>query len=81
MSDAYDALEAMAAFAPQPSRTCKLATVTAGPTADKVNVRFDGDEGASGGAFVVASGVTVTTSDRVVMLPVRNSYIVIAKLP
>ena len=62
-------------------RPCRIATVKSVPSGDTVTVRFDGDGADSGGGFVIVDGLSVTTSDRVVMLPVGSTYVVAFKLP
>jgi hypothetical protein len=61
-----------------------IAVVKSAPVDGKVTVRFEGDEVDSGGGFMVASGLTVTTNDRVLMIPAGTSgtnYVVGLKLP
>jgi hypothetical protein len=85
--DSHDFLDRIADYTEQTrvdtragSRKNRLATVKTAPSSGLVGVQFDGDENQSGGGFAYLASYTPSVNDRVLMVPVGNSYVIQGKL-
>lgn len=85
MTTALDLLQSIAGFtrsqdSGSASRPIKLGTINPAHTSGLPRVTFDGEATLSGKGYPYASSYTPTAGDRVALLPVGNTYLIICKI-
>ena len=65
---------------PQAGRTARLGTVDPSYTSGDPRVTFDGDQGMSPDGLPHLTSYTPSAGDRVVLLPVGNTYLVLGEV-
>lgn len=79
---ATDLLEAIAGYAvpAQEQRPVKLGTIDPNYSSGLARVRFDGESAVSGKGYAWLASYAPTAGDRVVLLPVGTSYLILGRV-
>lgn len=77
--DAGAFLDAIKSSSEESAQVARLATVTS-VSSGRARVLFDGEPTGSNTAYAYATGTTFTTGNRVLLIPVGNTYVIVCRV-